>query len=100
MRDLSIKRNKSFVGCLAKLKVYIEDIDSKDIVINGVPCRKLGELKNGEMKTFQIGEESAKVFVIAFLMMSSSLNVMSHSVNCSISILSSIISFTALSTFS
>ena len=65
MRDLSIKRNKSFVGCLAKLKVYIEDIYSKDIVINGVPCRKLGELKNGEMKTFQIGEESAKVFVIA-----------------------------------
>ena len=65
MRDLCIKRNKSFVGCLAKLKVYIEDIDSKDIVINGVSCRRLGELKNGEMKTFQIGEESAKVFVIA-----------------------------------
>jgi hypothetical protein len=38
---------------------------ASELVINNVPCRKLGELKNGEEKTFVIGENSAKVFVIA-----------------------------------
>ncbi|MBO5779287.1 MAG: hypothetical protein J6R82_06955 [Clostridia bacterium] len=48
-----------------KMKVYIEDHSSFDTIINDIPCRKLGELKNGEVKTFQIGEEAAMVFVIA-----------------------------------
>ncbi len=65
MRNLTIKRTKSFVACLVKLKIYIEDPMSSDIVINNIPCRKLGELKNGEEKTFEIGEQPAKVFVIA-----------------------------------
>lgn len=65
MRNLTIKRNKSFVGCIAKMKIYIEDKDANDIVINNVSCRKLGDLKNNEEKTFEIGEEAAKVFVIA-----------------------------------
>ena len=47
------------------MKIYIEDTTANDIVISNVPCRKLGELKNGEEKTFVIGEEQAKVFVIA-----------------------------------
>lgn len=65
MRNLTIKRIKSFVACLVKLKIYIEDPVSSDIAINNIPCRKLGELKNGEEKTFEIGEQAAKVFVIA-----------------------------------
>jgi len=65
MRKLTIKRTKSFVGSLVKLKVYIEDATSNDIVINKVSCRKLGVLKNNEEKTFEIGEDQAKVFVIA-----------------------------------
>lgn len=65
MRELKIKRNKSFVGCLGKMKVYIEDPTSTELTINNTACRKLGELKNGEEKTFEIGEEAAKVFVIA-----------------------------------
>ena len=65
MRNLTIKRTKSFAGCLAKLKVYIEDPFSGEITINGLSCRKLGDLKNGEEKTFSIGEEAARVFVIA-----------------------------------
>ena len=65
MRKLIIKRTKSFVGCLGKMKIYIEDIYGSDIVINNVPCRKLGDLKNNEEKTFEIGEDPAKVFVIA-----------------------------------
>lgn len=65
MRNLTIKRTKSFVGCISKVKIYIEDPTSTEITINHVPCRKIGELKNGEEKTFQIDEREAKVFVIA-----------------------------------
>ncbi|MBO5211422.1 MAG: hypothetical protein J6B80_05785 [Clostridia bacterium] len=65
MRNLTIKRTKSFVGCLGKMKIYIEDPASNEIIINNVSCRKIGELKNGEEKTFQIGVQEAKVFVIA-----------------------------------
>ena len=64
MRKLTIKRSKSFIGCLAKIKIYIEDHDASELTINGVPCRKLGDLKNGEEKKFEIGEQAAKVFVI------------------------------------
>ena len=65
MRTLTIKRKKSFVGCLGKMKVYISDSFSNELVISGIPCRKLGELKNGEEKSFEIGEEGARIFVIA-----------------------------------
>ncbi len=65
MRSLTIRREKSFVACLGKMKVYIEDQLNEEIKINGVPCRKLGDLKNGEEATFFIGEEEARVFVIA-----------------------------------
>lgn len=65
MRNLTIKRKKSFVACLYKIKVYIEDLTSDEIFINNIPCRKIGEIKNGEEKTFQISEQPAKVFVIA-----------------------------------
>ena len=65
MRNLTIKRKKKFVACLGKLKVYIEDFQRNELIISGIPCRKLGDLKNGEEKTFEIGENAAKVFVIA-----------------------------------
>lgn len=65
MRNLTIKREKSFVACLMKIKVYIEDHTSNEITINNIPCRKIGEIKNGEEKTFSIDEKETKVFVIA-----------------------------------
>ena len=65
MRNLTITRAKSFVACLGKMKVYIEDPMNGDTVISGVNCRKLGDLKNGETVTFPIGEEAARVYVIA-----------------------------------
>lgn len=65
MRKLTIKRTKSFIGCAAKMKIYIEDPASSELTINNVPCRKIGELKNGEEKIFEIGEQAAKIFVIA-----------------------------------
>ena len=65
MRKLTIKREKSFVGCLAKMKVYIEDSSSGEIVINNVSYRKIGELKNGEERTFLIDGNECNVAVIA-----------------------------------
>lgn len=65
MRNLTIKRTKSFVACLVKMKVYIENPAFGDTLINNVPCSKIGELKNGEEKTFVIGENEAKVYVVA-----------------------------------
>ena len=65
MRNLTIKRAKSFVGCLVSMKIYIEDPASNELTINNTPCRKIGELKNGEEKTFQIDERAAKIFAIA-----------------------------------
>ena len=65
MRHLTIKRNKSFVGCFGVFKVYIEDAVFGDTTIDGVSCRKLGDLNNGEEKTFEIGEGAVKVYVIA-----------------------------------
>ncbi len=65
MRNLSILREKSFVGCLGTLKVYIEDHACHELEIQGIPCRKLGTLANGERKTFQIDDSQTKVFVIA-----------------------------------
>jgi hypothetical protein len=47
------------------MKVYLEDRANCEMVIQGVPCRKLGNLKNGEEQTFTIGNQEAKVFVIA-----------------------------------
>ena len=64
-RNLTIKRRKKMVACLGTLKIYIEDPMRCDLIINNVACRKLGTLKNGEEKTFQIDKSAAKVFVIA-----------------------------------
>lgn len=64
MRKLTIKRTKSFVGCLGTMKVYIEDSQG-DTKILDCQSRKLGEIKNGEEVSFDIDEQSAKLFVIA-----------------------------------
>jgi len=65
MRKLTILRRKSFVGSLVTLKVYIEDHISGELTVNGVPCRKLGNVKNGKEAVFDIENTEAKVFVIA-----------------------------------
>ena len=60
MRNLTITREKSFVGCLGRVKVFIEDHTYIETTINNIPCRKLGDLKNGETKTFLISEQALK----------------------------------------
>lgn len=64
MRQLTVKRNKTAVGCAVKLKIYAADPQG-DVTINGLPCVKLGELKNGEEKTFEITEAETRIFAIA-----------------------------------
>lgn len=64
MRSLTILRKKKYVASLAKMKVYIEDPNSSELVINKVRCRLLGTLKNGEEKTFEITEDAARIYVI------------------------------------
>lgn len=65
MRRLWITRRKATAASLAKMKVYIEDPENGDTLINGFPCRKLGDLKNGQKVSFSIGEEAARLFVVA-----------------------------------
>ena len=79
MRKLTIKREKSFVGCAAKMQIYISDFSSSELEmplhtvdpetgkdkVEMISCRKLGELKSGEEATFEIASEAAMIFVIA-----------------------------------
>lgn len=65
MRNLTIARHKSFVGSMGTDKVYIRDEQSSELTIEGVPCRMIGEIKNGETKTFLIPEEEQQIFLIA-----------------------------------
>lgn len=64
MRGLTIKREKSFAGRLTRAKIYIQDELTGDTKINGEKCYKLGDLKNGEEKTFAIGDGETKIYVI------------------------------------
>ena len=64
MRNLTIHREKSFVGCAMKLNVYIVD-ECGDTTINGQLCRKLGTLKNGEEVTFPVEDWATRIYVIA-----------------------------------
>ena len=64
MRQLTITRKKRFVACLGTMKIYIQ-ADEGDTKINGITCRKLGTLKNGETASFTVGEDAARLFVIA-----------------------------------
>lgn len=64
MRSLVIKREKSFVGCLGKFKVYVVDQNSNELKINKQPCRKLGILKNGEEAVFQIPDEEVQIYIV------------------------------------
>lgn len=65
MRNLTIKREKAFAGCAVKVQLYIEDPQAPELEINGIPCRKLGSLKNGEERTFTIENGQTQVVVIA-----------------------------------
>lgn len=64
MRKLTLTREKSFVGSIGKLKVYIEN-EAGELEIQGTKCRYLGELKNGQTAEYLVDNAPAKVYVIA-----------------------------------
>ena len=65
MRKVYLTRDKSFVGCLGKLNVYVEDLSNPETVIADIPCRKVCKISNGETVSFDISEEETRVIVIA-----------------------------------
>lgn len=65
MRKVYLTRDKSFVGCLGKLNVYVEDANAPDTVIADIPCRKVCKIANGETVSFDISDEETRVIVIA-----------------------------------
>ncbi|MBO5701590.1 MAG: hypothetical protein J6S71_04060 [Clostridia bacterium] len=65
MRKVYLTRDKSFVGCLGKLNVYVEDVANAETVIADIPCRKVCKIANGETVSFDIPDEEVRVIVIA-----------------------------------
>lgn len=65
MRKLYITRKDSLAGCLQKLHIYISDFENSELDICDIPCRKIGEIKNGESVTLEIDNDSNRIFVIA-----------------------------------
>lgn len=65
MRNITIERTKSGVASLGTYRVYLEDPSSSQLQICGVPCRLIGELRNGETAVYAVGDGEARLFVIA-----------------------------------
>lgn len=65
MRYLTLQRIKSAIDFFVTIKVYIEDPTSNEILIQGVPCRKIGEIKNGEQQSFMIGDEKLRIYIMS-----------------------------------
>ena len=65
MRNLTIKREKAFAASAIPQLVYVEDPTHPELTIRQVPCRLIGLIRNGETKTFEIGNEACRIFVIA-----------------------------------
>lgn len=65
MRRLWIQRHKALAACAMKIRIYIEDPVRGELDIDGVRCRRLGKLRNGERRGFRIGENAARIFVIS-----------------------------------
>ena len=63
MRNLTIQRRKRAIAMLAPVQFFVED-PAGDVTIRKTRCRKLGEIKNGQMATFTIGEEAVRIFAL------------------------------------
>ncbi len=70
MRKLTVIRRKAFLAYAGVARIYVEDHNCPELTIGSelVPCRKLGDLKNGQTGTYDIPETGVKIFVIADIM--------------------------------
>lgn len=62
MRKLTVKRQKSIIGCATKVNLYIQDDLSNEVVADGFTFRKLGAVKNDAECTFEIACEKLILF--------------------------------------
>ena len=60
MRNLTITRRKSYVGCIMKDQVFIRDEQAGEITIDGVPCRKIGDIKTAKPRPFKLMRGSSR----------------------------------------
>lgn len=63
MRKLTIKRKKRFIACAMKVFVYLETKQDEDAILDGIPCKKVGYLKNGRSLTVDLPNDKCSVFV-------------------------------------
>lgn len=64
MRMLTVTRGKSSVARFKRVTLYIEDNETPEQTILNVPCRRLGDLLNGEMNMFDIPEEETQIIAV------------------------------------
>lgn len=63
MRKLTIQRDKTFVACAMKAKVYLKDANG-DTFINGSKCRFVASVKNNGSVTIDIDDNVNVIYVI------------------------------------
>ena len=64
MRTLTLTRKKSFVGCACAVMIYLYcPQEEATEYLGNSPCKKVGELKNGQSASYEIGEDATVVFV-------------------------------------
>lgn len=62
MRKLIIKRRKSIVASLMKVKIYIVDDKNFERTIWGYPCREVGRVKNNSELVVEIDNNEQRIF--------------------------------------
>jgi hypothetical protein len=64
MRKLILRRKKTLVATLVKLRVFIEHV-SGDLEINGVRYKEIGLLKSGSMGEYEIPNGNVHIAVVS-----------------------------------
>jgi len=64
MREVTLIRKKTFVASLGKVMVYIQSSQVYDLFLEGVRCKRVGLLKNGQLINFEIPDSETILFVV------------------------------------
>ncbi len=64
MRQVTIKRQASVNGFFQSLCLYVEDAEQGTDEVCGVRCRKLFNIKSGEERSFEIGDDDVRIFAV------------------------------------
>lgn len=64
MRQLTIRRDYNEIAKNKKTQVYVED-EYGEVKVRKINCHRLGEIKNGEEKSFGITEDAVKIITMS-----------------------------------